>query len=148
MNMAKSGELTFTGARCKNLLLQDKQSRYFLIVTAAAKSLDLSALAATLGSKRLSFASTDKLFELFGIRPGSFSPLALVNDDDKRMRLVIVIEFADEPVFLFHPLDNGAMVLLMRAGLDAFLFSPALATNRSDCRSHRAYNNQQPRTLI
>src|SRR5215475_10277561 len=85
LNMAESGMLTLSveGARCKNLLLQDKKGHYFLIVTTAAKSLELAAIAETIGSKRLSFASADALFELLGIRAGSLSPLALVNDETK-----------------------------------------------------------------
>ncbi|MFP3408497.1 YbaK/EbsC family protein, partial [Pseudomonas sp. SIMBA_065] len=84
--------LAVEGARCKNLLLQDKKCHYFLVVTTASNSLDLAGLSETLGSKRLSFASADRLFELLGIRPGSLSPLALVNDIAKRVRLVIDIE--------------------------------------------------------
>ncbi|MEM5398872.1 YbaK/EbsC family protein [Paraburkholderia unamae] len=72
LNMAESGalELSLDGARCKNLLLQDKQGGLYLVVTTAHKSLDLSAVAKTLNSKRLSFASADRLFDLLGVRPG------------------------------------------------------------------------------
>lgn len=125
LNMAESGMLTLSveGARCKNLLLQDKKEQYFLIVTTSAKSLDLVAIAETIGSKRLSFASADTLFELLGIRTGSLSPLALVNDDAKRVQLVIDAALAGEAVFLFHPLENNASVSLSRSSLDAFLCS-------------------------
>jgi Ala-tRNA(Pro) deacylase len=123
LNMSESGMLTLslTGARCKNLLLQDKKGHYFLVVTTAGKSLDLAALANALGSKRLSFASADTLFELLGIRTGSLSPLALVNDEDKRVRLVIDAELSGEERFLFHPLANDASVSIDRNGLDLFL---------------------------
>jgi Ala-tRNA(Pro) deacylase len=125
LNMAESEKLTLSleGARCKNLLLQDKRGRYFLVVTTATKSLDLSAVAEALSSKRLSFASADKLFELLGIRTGSLSPLALVNDDARYVRLVIDSGLARESTFLFHPLENNASVSLSRAALDDFLAS-------------------------
>lgn len=141
LNMAESAMLTLSvvGARCKNLLLQDKKGHYFLIVTTAAKSLDLAGIAETINSKRLSFASSDTLFELLGIRTGSLSPLALVNDEAKRVRLVIDAELAGEEIFLFHPLENNASVSLSRGALDAFLRSighPAdwlsLAARKSD----------------
>ena len=123
LNMSESGKLTLSlvGARCKNLLLQDKKGQYFLVVTTAMKSLDLGELAATLGSKRLSFASADKLFELLGIRTGSLSPLALINDEAGRVRLVIDAELRGEERFLFHPLENDASVSLSRTDLDTFL---------------------------
>ncbi|PQV55076.1 Ala-tRNA(Pro) hydrolase [Paraburkholderia sp. BL21I4N1] len=123
LNMAASEMLALSvmGARCKNLLLQDKKGNYFLVVTTASKSLDLAGVAETLGSKRLSFASTDKLFELLGIRTGALSPLALANDEAKRVRLVIDAELSGEETFLFHPLENNASVSLTRSGLDTFL---------------------------
>ncbi|QTD94993.1 prolyl-tRNA synthetase associated domain-containing protein [Burkholderia anthina] len=125
LNMAESGllSLSVVGARCKNLLLQDKKGHDFLVVTTVAKALDLVALSETLGSKRLSFVSADRLFELLGIRTGSLSPLALVNDEARQVRLVIDEELASEDAFLFHPLDNSASVLLTRSALDTFLAS-------------------------
>ncbi|SAK73589.1 Prolyl-tRNA editing protein ProX [Caballeronia hypogeia] len=123
LNMSESGTLTLSlaGVRCKNLLLQDKKNQYFLVVTTATKPLDLAALASALGSKRLSFASADTLFELLGIRTGSLSPLALINDPAGRVRLVIDVELNGETSFLFHPLENHASVSLSRSGLDTFL---------------------------
>jgi Ala-tRNA(Pro) deacylase len=123
LNMAESGTLVLdvSGARCKNLLLQDKKGHYFLVVTTAEKSLDLGMLSETLGSKRLSFASADRLFDLLGIRTGSLSPFALVNDEANQVRLVMDTDLANESDFLFHPLENNASVLLSRSGLDSFL---------------------------
>jgi Ala-tRNA(Pro) deacylase len=123
LNMSESGMLTLslTGVRCKNLLLQDKKGHFFHIVTTATKSLDLAQLAAALGSKRLSFASEEKLVELLGIRTGSLSPLALVNDEAGRVRLVIDTDLSGEKRFLFHPLENDASVSISRTGLDQFL---------------------------
>jgi Ala-tRNA(Pro) deacylase len=123
LNMAESGELELSldGARCKNLLLQDKQGGLYLVVTTAHKSLDLAAVAQTLNSKRLSFASADRLFELLGVRPGSLSPLALVNDRSGNVSLVIDNDLAHEPVFLFHPLESTATIALSKQDLEDFL---------------------------
>jgi Ala-tRNA(Pro) deacylase len=123
LNMAESGalELSLDGARCKNLLLQDKQGNSYLIVTTAHKSLDLTAIAKTLNSKRLSFASADRLFDLLGVRPGSLSPLALVNDAAHIVRLVMDKDLTRERVFLFHPLDSTATIALSRPDLEVFL---------------------------
>jgi Ala-tRNA(Pro) deacylase len=125
LNMVESGKLTLAlqGARCKNLLLQDKKGHHFLVVTTATKSLDLAAASDALASKRLSFASADELFELLSIRTGSLSPLALVNDEAKRVRLIIDEALAEASMFLFHPLENNASVSLSRTALDKFLAS-------------------------
>jgi Ala-tRNA(Pro) deacylase len=123
LNMAESGalKLSLDGARCKNLLVQDKQGSLYLVVTTAHKSLDLSAVAKTLNSKRLSFASADRLLDLLGVRPGSLSPLALVNDRAHHVRLVIDNDLGHERVFLFHPLDSRATIALSRRDLEVFL---------------------------
>jgi Ala-tRNA(Pro) deacylase len=123
INMAESGalKLSLEGARCKNLLLQDKRAHHYLVMTTADKSLELSAAARTLGSKRLSFASADRLFGVLGVRPGSLSPLALVNDSSSKVHLVIDEELRCESAFLLHPLDSTATVALTRQDLEAFL---------------------------
>jgi Ala-tRNA(Pro) deacylase len=123
LNMAESGalKLSLAGARCKNLLLQDKPGGLYLVVTPAHKSLDLPAVARTLNSKRLSFASADRLFGLLGVPPGSLSPLALVNDQAHIVQLVIDEDLADEGAFLFHPLDSTAAIALSRRDFEDFL---------------------------
>ncbi|CAN7669091.1 prolyl-tRNA synthetase associated domain-containing protein [Caballeronia sp. LjRoot34] len=123
LNMRESDalHLSLPGVRCKNLLVQDKQGRNYLIVTTANKALDLASVAKTFGSKRLSFASVDRLFELLGVRPGSLSPLALVNDRSGQISLVIDHDLMHEPMFQFHPLENTATIALSKRGLEEFL---------------------------
>jgi len=125
LNMAESAELTLslTGVRCKNLLLQDKKGQHYLVVTTPEKSLDLVAAAEAFGSKRLSFASADRLATVLGVRPGSLSPLALVNDSAGKVCLVIDEDLSREPVFLLHPMDSTATVALSKPDLEAFLRS-------------------------
>jgi Ala-tRNA(Pro) deacylase len=125
LNMRESDtlELSLPGVRCKNLLLNDKQGRLFLVVTTAHKSLDLSSLGRSLESKRLSFASADRLFDLLGVRPGSLSPFALVNDRSAHVQLVIDSDLMHEPMFQFHPLENTATVALSKSNLEDFLQS-------------------------
>lgn len=93
------------------------------MVTTADKSLDLAALAKTIGSKRLSFVPSDRMYELLGARPGSLSPLALVNDPHAHTKLVLDIDLASETTFLFHPLDSSATVALSQPELITFLKS-------------------------
>lgn len=123
LNMADSDGLllSLSGVRCKNLLLQDRQGHCFLVMTSASKSLDLTAAARLLGSRRLSFASAEVLLEMLGLRPGALSPLALINDEAHRVRLVIDTALATETVFLLHPLDNTATIAISREALMHFL---------------------------
>lgn len=121
--MAESRELRLGlhGVRCKNLLLRDKRGRLFLVVADAGASLDLKVLRELLGSARLSFASTAELAARLGVRPGALSPLALVNDHERVVTLVIDERLAEEPAFLFHPLDDSATVAMSSDVFAAFL---------------------------
>lgn len=125
LNMAESSELRLSleGTRCKNLLLQDKQGHVYLVVTTSEKALDLSAAAKSIGSKRLSFASAERMQGMLGVLPGSLSPLALINDVEPSIDLVVDAELQGEPTFLFHPLDSAATLSISRLDLEAFLSS-------------------------
>ena len=68
------------GGHCKNLFLKDKKGALFLVVTLENRNLKLNQLGRPLGAARLSFASPDLLWEVLGVRPGSVTPFALIND--------------------------------------------------------------------
>lgn len=148
LNMGDSEKLTLTlaGARCKNLLLQDKSGACFLVMTTATKALDLTAAARAFGSKRLSFASAELLYEALGLRPGSLSPLALVNDAAGKVRLVIDAELAGEEVFLLHPLENSATLAISRAALEQFLASVDHAPEWIELAARVAADSAAPAT--
>ncbi|MDV9033398.1 YbaK/EbsC family protein [Pseudomonas sp. RAC1] len=122
-NMAESGQLKMRlrGMRCKNLLLRDKKRGLYLVVTTADKAVDLSRLSGVLGCSRLSLASTEQLFDVLKVVPGALSPLALVNDVDREITLVLDQALEGVPLYLFHPLDNGVSVQLSRQQLQQFL---------------------------
>ncbi len=123
LTMAESGELELTleGERCKNLLLRDKTGQLFLVMTLADKALDLKTLRASLGSARLSMASQDHMFETLGVKTGALSPLALINDTQRAVKLVIDSELQLSRGLLLHPLDNTMSVQLSSQALGNFL---------------------------
>lgn len=63
-------------------------------MTTATKSIDLPEVSETIGSKRLSFASGDKLLELLGIRTGSLSLLGLCVITNRQAHPVSLLECA------------------------------------------------------
>jgi Ala-tRNA(Pro) deacylase len=112
-------ESGLVGAICKNLLIRDKQGLY-LVVVPATKSIDLKALASHLGSSRLSFADAAHLEAKLGTWSGALSPLALANDADEQIALVIDEALQAEARLLFHPLDNAVTVSLTKLTLENF----------------------------
>lgn len=96
----------------KNLFLRDDRHRArWLVSLPANRRLDLGRLRALLGSRRLSLASGQDLEASLGVRPGSVTPLALLNDATRSIPLVV-----DEGVrgarVQVHPLVNTATICL------------------------------------
>ena len=105
----------------KNLLLCDKKARrFFLVVTACEKTLDLVNLAGQLGVARLRFASEENLERLLGVQPGSVTMLGLINDTGHQVELWLDAEIWTQQTFQSHPLVNTATLLLSRDMLQRF----------------------------
>ena len=59
--------------------------------------------------------------EALGVRPGSVTALALVNDPDRRVTFVADAALLEADPVNFHPLGNDATTALSREGFRAFL---------------------------
>ena len=110
------------GAKTKNLFLRDKKGvRHVLVTVPAARTVDLNALGAVLGTGRLGFASPERLHSHLAIAPGSVSLLALVNDTARAVEFVLDRSLWEAEAVHAHPLTNTATVILAHADLEAFL---------------------------
>ena len=82
------------GAHSKNLFVRDKKKTcYYLISVLNHKRVDLKAVAQILGTTKLSFASSDDLFDMLGVVPGSVTPFGLINDLSKQVSFILDDEF-------------------------------------------------------
>lgn len=117
-------------AHTKNLLLKDAGGAFWLVVMPAEAPLDLKALPALIGAKRLRFASGEDLERLLGVRSGAVSPFALINDAGRVVRFVLDRSLAEAPRVALHPLDNARTTVLSGADLLRFAaaqgFSPTI----------------------
>lgn len=94
------------GLHCKNLFLKDAKGKLWLVVARADFRLDLKSLPARIGSARLSFGSAALLEEVLGVKPGSVTPFAVVNDRARRVEVVLDAEIGRHKRVCFHPLIN------------------------------------------
>ena len=109
-------------AKTKNLFLRDhKGRRHFLVIVPADMRVDIKALNAAIGSSRLSFGSANRLKKFLGVDPGSVTILALVNDTDHNVELIIDDSLWNQEAFQFHPLVNTSTLLISRDNLRRFL---------------------------
>ena len=109
------------GGHSKNLFLKDHKGQIWLISALDSTQINLKALPKAIGSGRLSFGSETLLLEVLGVRPGSVTALALVNDKEGRVRFVLDSALAAKEPVNFHPLHNGATTGLSTEGLMMFL---------------------------
>ena len=109
------------GGHTKNLFLKDAKGRLWLVSALGDTAVDLKRLPAAIGSARLSFGSPERLEAALGVRPGSVTALALINDPEHAVTFVAdAALMAADPVN-FHPLANAATTALTQAGFRAFL---------------------------
>ena len=123
MTVAESQALRgpLSGLHAKNLFLKDKKGGLWLVVVEECRTLDLKALRQRLGVANLSFAKPDVLMAALGVTPGSVTPFAVINDDARRVRVVLDKALAEAEQANFHPLDNANTTTVSGAGLLIFL---------------------------
>ncbi|MFM7028202.1 MAG: prolyl-tRNA synthetase associated domain-containing protein [Chakrabartia sp.] len=109
------------GVHSKNLFLKDAGGQYWLVSAPHDARIDLKALPAVIGARKLSFGKADDMERLLGVTPGAVTPLAAFNDKEGAVRVVLDRRLADAPCVNVHPLRNTATMSLSGADLQAFL---------------------------
>lgn len=106
-----------SGAHTKNLFLKDANGRFWLVTVPADARVDLKALPATIGSKRLSFGKAEDMEDLLGVTPGSVTPIAAINDAQGKVTIVLDAAFDGTGRINVHPLRNTATMGLATSDL-------------------------------
>jgi len=115
---AHRGELP--GHHIKNLFLRNKKEEMWLVVALEDRAIDLKRLGEALGAGRLSFGSPERLRRHLAIEPGSVTPLALINDQVRAVRLALDRALADGGPVNVHPLVNTMTTAVAPADLLRF----------------------------
>lgn len=120
------------GLHSKNLFLKDAGGQFWIVTAPHDASVDLKALPAAIGSKKVSFGKAEDMERLLSILPGSVTPLAAINDREGAVRVVIDDRLAGAEMVNIHPLRNTATLGLSGPDLVRFLtaigHAPIVAT--------------------
>ena len=109
------------GGHCKSLFLKDKKGGLWLAVMLEERRIDLKKLASRLAAPRFSFGGAAELYEFLGVRPGSVTPFALVNDVEHRVTPVLDSAMLDHDPLNYHPLANDRTTAIAPADLLRFI---------------------------
>ena len=94
-------------AICKNLVLCTRQeTEFYLLLIPGDKPFKTKYLSAQIGSSRLPFAKPEYMEQYLDITPGSVSVMGLMNDKEKKVRLLIDKDVLKDEYFACHPCIN------------------------------------------
>ena len=87
----------------------------------SSTKVDLKLLAGKLGTGRLSFGKPEILMDALGVTPGSVTAFAIINDQKRRVRVILDQELAAHDSVNCHPLENTATTNIAMADLLRFI---------------------------
>lgn len=111
------------GGHCKSLFFKDAKGALWLVVTLEDRALDLKRLHRHIGAARLSFAKPELLMEVLGVSPGAVTPFALINDTERRVKVVLDAEMLSRAPLNYHPLTNEATTAIAPVDLERFIIA-------------------------
>lgn len=121
-------------AICKNLFLCNRQATdFYLLLIPGSKPFKTKYLSAQIGSSRLSFAKPEHMEQYLDITPGSVSVMGLMNDKEKKVRLLIDEDILKDEYFACHPCINTSSLRfrtsdLMEKVIPAMEHEPTIVT--------------------
>jgi Ala-tRNA(Pro) deacylase len=121
------------GLHCKNLFLKDRRDKVWLAVMPGDKRADLNRLEKRVHAARLSFGKPNLLLEVLGLTPGSVTPFGLIDDQQRRVSVIIDEDLLEAEWMNCHPLHNAASTTLRSADLLRFIRSLGYAPLIVDC---------------
>lgn len=94
---------------CKNIFIRDKKGKNFwLIIVDYRKRIDMGELKEVLKtSKRLGMATSNDLLDILGVESGSVSLFSVINDTDRRVKVIMDRSLMAKETLAFHPNYSG-----------------------------------------
>lgn len=110
------------GGHTKNLFLKDKKDNFFLVSVSEDAVVDLKQIHTIIGAaSRVSFGKPEMLMELLGVIPGAVTVFGLINDAERRVKVVLDQDLMAHAVVNAHPLTNEATTSIASTDLIRFV---------------------------
>ena len=118
---AKALRGNLPGHHIKNLFLRNKKEEMWLVVVEEDKRVDLKALGEKLNAGKLSFGSPDRLMRYLGVLPGAVTPFGIINDTERKVKVVLDRDLLSMDPVNAHPLVNTMTTAISARDLVRFL---------------------------
>lgn len=127
MEVCEAIDIALGATICKNLLLTNRQETdFYLLMIPGDKKFKTKDITSQIGSARLSFASGEYMERFLDITPGSLSILGLMNDKEKKVRLLIDEDVLKGEYIGCHPCINTSSLKIKTSDMTEKII-PALA---------------------
>ena len=117
------------GSHTKNLFLKNKKNSFFLFSCDENATVDLKLFSKSIDAKNLSFANESYLDKYLGIKPGSVSPFALLNDKNKEVNFYLDQKLYESEIINFHPLINTTTISIKMNDFINFILENEIKIN-------------------
>ncbi|WP_448902665.1 prolyl-tRNA synthetase associated domain-containing protein [Eubacterium sp.] len=107
-------EIPYPDGDAKNIFIRDdKKKNFYLITVKGDKRVDLKTFRTVYETRPLSFVSEKDMVKMIGLHPGSVTPLGILNDEERKIKVYIDKCLLDrQGIIGVHPNDNTATVWL------------------------------------
>ena len=112
--LAQTKDKIGTAIFVKNLFLRDKKHGLLLVSAAHDAKIDMKNIGKAINVSGANFRMADQqlLQDTLNVQQGSVSPLAVINDKENKVTLVLDKKLVDAPLVAVHPLRNDMTVTL------------------------------------
>ena len=100
------------GSHTKNLFLKNKKNQFLMLSCEEKCSIDLKKFSKSISTGNLSFAREEYLTDILGIKAGSVSPFALLNDKKNLISFYLDFDLYIAEKINFHPLVNTSTITI------------------------------------
>ncbi len=109
------------GAHSKNLFLKNKKKNFYLLSCEENDEFNLKNISKALNLGNVSFAKKEYLEQYLGIKPGSVSPFALLNDKHNDVVFFLEKTLYEAKLINFHPLVNTLTITMQTQNFIKFM---------------------------
>jgi Ala-tRNA(Pro) deacylase len=122
IDIARDYWKNINATHCKNLFFRNhKGNKHYLVILNWLRPLDIHDLEKRLKQGKISFASQERMDKYLGVKAGSVSAFALINDKNNHVYVFIDENLKKSGKISFHPNINTASVVISFRDFERFL---------------------------